>query len=299
MRKRAIVLYVLLVYLLAWSLQGVAIVLTGGQLESDAAVPWLLATMVVPTLVAVGFLIFHKPSRAGLLWKPTWAMIPMIVAGVAIPTTTAFFVLAIVQAMGWGQSGWFAFAAEGVTISGGPWLLGQGLQGWPLFAANIAATGLAFAALSAIPAVGEEFGWRAFLQQHLIDKLGLGRGVVLLGLIWSFFHLPGLLVGYNYPETPVLGAFVIFPVELVAVSVFMAWLTLTARSFWPAAIAHGAGNSIQEGVISNLQMAVPQLYEDLTTMVVTVVIGLMCWLFLRAGVGRLATVHPGARTVTA
>lgn len=281
MRKRAIVLYVLLVYLLAWSLQGAAIVLTGGDLESDAAMPWLLATMAVPALVAGLFLWLHRPSRTGLLWKPTWAMVPMIVAGVAIPSITAFSVLAIVEAMGWGRSGWFSFAAEGVSIAGGPWLLGQGPQGWPLFAANIAVTGVAFAALSAIPAIGEEFGWRAFLQQHLIDKLGLGRGVVLLGLIWSFFHLPGLLAGYNYPDAPVLGAFVIFPIELVAVSVFMAWLILTARSFWPAAIAHGAGNSIQEGVIGNLQLAAPRLYEDLTTLAVTVVIGLACWLVIR------------------
>lgn len=281
MRGRAIILYCLLAYAISWGLQFAVLGLTGGHLESPSARPWLAATMFAPTLAAIPFLIFHSPARPGLLWKPTWRMFPMLATAVAIPTLTAFAVLALVQLMGWGQSGWFTFAADGVRIAGGPWRLGTGLQPWPLFIANVAVTGAVFAAMNGVVAVGEEFGWRAFLQGHLIARLGLGRGVVALGLIWSFWHLPSLLAGYNYPETPVLGALVIFPVELVAVSVFMAWITLSARSFWPAVIAHGAANSIQEGVISNLSMTVPQLYEDLTTTGVTVLIGLACWAWMR------------------
>lgn len=295
MRGRAIALYCLLTYALGWGLQLVAIRQSGGDLESDVATPWLIVTMFTPMLAAAVFLIFHRPARKGLLWKPTWRMIPMLVAGLLIPTLTAFAVLAVVTGMGWGESGWFTFSGEGATIAGGPWLLGKGTQAWPLFLANVLVTGAAFAGVSGLAAVGEEFGWRAFLQGHLIDRLGLGRGVVLLGLIWAFWHLPGLLAGYNYPETPRLGAFVIFPIELVAVSLLMAWLTLSARSFWPAVIAHGAGNSIQEGVIGNLQMHGPRLYEDLTTLGVTVVIGLACWAVLpRPRRAPLATNRPAA-----
>ncbi len=281
MRGRAIALYCLLAYAISWGIQFAALRVTDGNLESSAATPFLVATMFAPTAAAILFLVFHKPSRKGLLWKPTWAMWPMILAAVAVPTLTAFAVVAVVEALGWGQSGWFDVSATGVAISGGPWMLGDGVQGWPLFLANVAVTGLAFAAFSGVVAVGEEFGWRAFLQGHLVEHLGLTRGVILLGLIWSFWHLPSLLAGYNYPETPILGALVIFPLELVAVSMFMAWLTLSCRSFWPAVLAHGAGNSIQEGVISNLQMSVPRLYEDLTTMGVSVAFGLLFWLLLR------------------
>jgi len=277
MRPRVIALYCLIVLAISWSLQLAAIRLTGGDLEADGAMPWLLAAMAVPGLTALAFVILHRPDRLGLLWKPTWRMLPMILLGIAVPTLVAFAVLAVVQAMGWGQSGWFAFSAEGAAISGGPWLLGQGAQAWPLLAANVAVTSAAFSLLSAIPAVGEEFGWRAFLQGQLIARLGRTRGVVLLGLIWALFHLPGLLAGYNYPQTPLLGAFVITPVELIAVSMFMAWLTLGARSFWPAAIAHGAANSIQEGVVANLRMDAPRLYEDLATLAITVLVGLICW----------------------
>lgn len=294
MRKRVIALYCLLVYAIAWSLQFAAIRATGGDLEADGAMPWLIGTMFVPGLTALLFVILHRPARAGLLWKPTWPTIPMALIGVITPALTAFAVLGVVEAMGWGKSGWFVFAADGATISGGPWLLGLGQMGWAMFAANVFVTSLAYALISALAAMGEEFGWRAFLQGHLIDRFGLTGGVIVLGLVWSFFHLPALLSGYNYPETPVLGAFVIFPIELVAVSFFFAWLTLSARSFWPAAIAHGSANAVQEGVIGNLQMTTPRLYEDLTTMGVTVVVGLLCWWWLsrrraRAGAGRFTT----------
>lgn len=288
MRGRAIALYCLLAYAIAWALQFAAIAMTGGNMQSGAAIPWLAATMFAPTLAAIPFLVFHRPARAGLLWKPTWATWPLILVAVAVPTLIAFAVVVIGQTMGWGQSGWFTFSTAGVSITGGPWILGTGMQGWPMFVANIAITGLAFAAMSAVVAVGEEFGWRAFLQGHLINRLGLTGGVATLGLIWSFWHLPVLLAGYNYPETPILGALVIFPLELVAVSFFLAWLTITARSFWPAVMAHAAGNSVQEGVIANLQMETPRLYEDLTTMGVTMVIGLLCWLALKVQ-GRSST----------
>lgn len=283
MRPRAIALYCLLTYALSWGVQAVAIALSGGDMENPAIVPFLAATMFTPTLAAILFLIFHPPSRKGLLWKPTLKLPAMLVAGVLVPTLCAFAVVAVVQAMGWGHSGWFTFSAEGVSISGGPWVLGKGAFDWPRFILNVVLTGGLFAGTNSVVAIGEEFGWRAFLQGHLIDRLGMTRGVILLGLIWSFWHLPSLLAGYNYPDHPVLGGLVLFPIDLVATSFFFAWLTLTARSFWPAMIAHAAGNSIQEGVVSNLDMARPQLFEDLTSLAVSVIVGLVSWgLLVRA-----------------
>ena len=100
MRGRAIVLYCLLAYAISWGLQFAVLAFTHGDLESSAARPWLAATMFAPTLAAIPFLIFHRPARAGLLWKPTWRMAPMLVAAVAVPTLTAFAVVAVVQLMG-------------------------------------------------------------------------------------------------------------------------------------------------------------------------------------------------------
>lgn len=276
MSLRAVVIYCLLALAASWGIQygGLAVL---GAFDGPEAGPWLLATMWSPTVVALGFIAFHPPARRGVLWKPTLPALPLALAAVAVPTLTAFALVAVFEALGWGDSGWFDFAAGGVTIAGGPWKLGQGAQNWPLFIANVALTGIWFAVLNLQAAVGEEFAWRGFLQGHVIDRLGQTVGLTCLGLFWSFWHLPSLLSGYNYPDHPVLGALVLFPVTLVAMAFFYGWLTLRARSFWPAALAHGAANSIEIGVISNIELTVPSLYLDLVGLCAAVLVGLLAW----------------------
>jgi len=85
--------------------------------------------------------------------------------------------------------------------------------------------------------------------------------------------LPLLLAGYNYPENRYLGAFLFSPILLVAESFFMAWLTLRTRSFWPAALAHGAGDSIQGGLSSSIKTTLPGLYMHLTELTLFCVVG--------------------------
>ena len=63
-------------------------------------------------------------------------------------------------------------------------------------------------------------------------------------------------------------------------SFFLGWLTLKAKSFWPAAIAHGAVNSIQQGVLDSLHLSVPQIYEDVMRVSLTLVVGVICLLLI-------------------
>ncbi len=265
-----------LVFAASWGIQFAAIE-NVGDLEKSGAVPYLIAAMFTPTIVTLLFAVFSKTVRSSLTWRPTWATLPLCVVGALVPAAIAFGVVGIATVLNWGHSGWFSFAAGGVTISGGPWVLGLGAQPWPAFLANVAVTGMWFALFNATVAVGEEFGWRGFLQGHLIARMGTTDGIVLLGFIWSMWHLPSLLAGYNFPEYPLLGATVLFPLQLIAASFFLGWLTLRAGSFWPAAIAHGSTNSIQEGVTANLQLSVPRIYEDVTTLALEVLVGLLCW----------------------
>ena len=281
MRARLIALYCLIVYILAWALQFAAI-RTVGELESAAAKPWLAAGMFVPALVALAFVWSGPKTRHLLLWRPTWRMLPLLPAAVAVPTIFGLGTVAICEVAGWGKSGWFVFAPGGVTISGGGWLLGGGEQAWPIFLANVAVTAIAYAAISALAAMGEELGWRGFLQGPLIAKLGTTRGIVLLGLIWSFWHLPILLAGYNFPQTPMLGASVLFPVMLVSFSFFLGWLTLKSNTFWPAAMAHGAFNSISVGITGNLRMETPEVYRNLAQLAIMALFGLLFWSLLLA-----------------
>src|SRR5271166_2758630 len=114
----------------------------------------------------------------------------------------------------------------------------------------------------------------------MIQRFGLSKGIICLGLLWSFCHLPLLLAGYNYPENPVLGALLLSPILLVAGSFVLAWLTLRTRSFWPAALVHGAGDSIQGGLTASIKTTRPGLYIYLTELTLIVVVGVIFYILL-------------------
>jgi len=279
MDNKKIFIYLVIIYLVSWTIQLFAIFGTSG-INSDEAELFLLLIMLTPTIITIIYLIRNKSLRNKVMWKPRINVFTTVLLGVLIPTIIAFVSVIICSTLGFGNSEWFKFTSESVTISGGPWLLGVGTNNWVHAIANIALTALAFSLMSGIPAAAEEFTWRGFLQGLLIDKLGITKGVVVLGLIWSFWHLPALLAGYNHPDYPILGSFLLQPIQEIAISFFLAWLTLTSKSFIPAAIAHGAGNSIQEGVISNIKLQSPIIYTDISVLIITIIVGLIFWFLL-------------------
>lgn len=290
MSKRTILVFILSLFLASWSIQAAAIAVVG-DLESGAAAPWLIVTMFMPGLWALGYLaLFNRAAfRRIRFWpgNPFW----LVLAGL-LPAALALVTLGLVRMLGWGEGTFFAFDGSGVDVLRGPWQLGPGEQDWLYFSANVALTALLFAAMNGVVAVGEEFGWRGVLQDHVIDRFGLHAGIVLLGLVWAFWHLPSILAGYNYPETPVLGGLVLFPVALVANSYVLAWLTLRARSFWPAVLFHGSVNGIFAGVTEDIAPAagVVQLQIDLLILALQIVLGLAAALTLPRRTGQAAAV---------
>jgi membrane protease YdiL (CAAX protease family) len=104
---------------------------------------------------------------------------------------------------------------------------------------------IASSLLSVYLMVGEEFGWRAYLQQKFMP-LGPRKAMLLVGVIWAVWHWPAIFLGFNYLSgywgAPVVGA-LLWVWTLLPVSVFYGWLTLRSGSVWPAAIAHGVNNA--------------------------------------------------------
>jgi membrane protease YdiL (CAAX protease family) len=275
MTPRTLVLFLSSLIAAAWAVQLAAIRVVG-DLESPAAAPWLLGTMLLPALWSLAWLRLRRERWQRVAWRlgRPWAL----AVAPLVPALLAFVALALFVAFGWASSPHFDFAGGAPAVLEGPWLLGHGAQGWPLFALNVALTAIFFGAMNGLPALGEELGWRGLLQGALIDKLGLTRGVALLGLVWSFWHLPSLLAGYNFPEHPLLGGFVLFPLQLVGSSFVLAWLTLRGRSFWPAALCHGSVNGIQDGVVGlSLAASVPRLQIDLALTALELTAGALCW----------------------
>ncbi len=96
--------------------------------------------------------------------------------------------------------------------------------------------------INALFAFGEELGWRGFLQKELAP-LGFWRASALIGAIWGFWHTPLTLMGYNFPEHPVLGIPVI-TLACVPLGILISWVRVRSGSVIPAAIFHGMINAL-------------------------------------------------------
>ena len=121
---------------------------------------------------------------------------------------------------------------------------GGAMDPWPFIIVQTA-----YAIAMSLPTIyvplGEEFGWRAYLQQKLIP-LGPRTAVLLVGVIWAAWHWPTIFLGQQYLlgywGEPVVGP-LLWVWTLLPVSVLYGWLTLRGGSVWPAAIAHGVHNA--------------------------------------------------------
>ncbi len=50
-----------------------------------------------------------------------------------------------------------------------------------------------------LPFIGEEYGWRFFLQPKLQDKYGEFSGTVMVGIIWGLWHIPLSIYYFDSP----------------------------------------------------------------------------------------------------
>jgi hypothetical protein len=83
----------------------------------------------------------------------------------------------------------------------------------------------------------EEWGWRGFLLPRLLP-LGTWPALVLSGVIWGLWHLPGY-VGPG--RRPGLAPFLVFCVLL---GILLGRLRMATGSVWPATVAHAAYNTM-------------------------------------------------------
>jgi len=122
--------------------------------------------------------------------------------------------------------------------------IGGATNPW-LFLMVQTACGIAYSLVNIHWMLGEEFGWRAYLQQKLMP-LGPRKAVLLVGAVWAIWHWPSIFLGKNYLSgywgEPVVGP-LLYVWCLLPASVIYGWLTLRSGSVWPAAIAHGVNNA--------------------------------------------------------
>jgi membrane protease YdiL (CAAX protease family) len=95
--------------------------------------------------------------------------------------------------------------------------------------------------INAVVAFGEELGWRGLLQREL-GHLGFWRSSALIGVIWGVWHAPVIIQGWNYPQHPLPGVFMMVIWTLLLAPIF-GYVALKARSVIAAAILHGTLNA--------------------------------------------------------
>ncbi len=68
----------------------------------------------------------------------------------------------------------------------------------------------------------EEFGWRGYALEPLMDRFGALFGSTLLGIVWGVWHLPWFYMPSMtlYYQRPLIG----FLITITLLSVIMAWV---------------------------------------------------------------------------
>lgn len=134
----------------------------------------------------------------------------------------------------------------------------------------------------AIPALGEELGWRGLLLPAL-RPLGPWPALILTGTIWGVWHAPIILLGFEYDRPSPVG--VVYMVVLsVLVGALIGWLRMRSTSIWPCALAHGAFNAAQSSILLVL------IFRPHTG-ILTPLVGWTGWLVLLAAIAILQLTH--------
>lgn len=152
---------------------------------------------------------FFKPSLKGVLWA---FLIPILFIGVVNSTE---MLLDVRTAPDWSKIG------------------------TPLMTTLLLVLGYPVTALLML---GEEIGWRGYLQEKVMNGFGAFKGILLLGLVWGIWHMPIALQGYNFPNYPYIEAFITYPLVGMALSLIIAYLGFNRYSIFIGVLLHASNN---------------------------------------------------------
>ncbi len=252
-----------------------AIYLTGG-IDS----PILPVMMLIPGIVAIAFRIIGKEGFRNVGWGVSrwWYVIPALIVPILFVLVVGWVLIRLDWATLSDQH--FLFGDGMVDIRVYPLVLGNRTQTVAFFILNFALSLFIQSLLGSIVTMGEEFGWRGYLQEKLIRKFGLNRGLIFLGVIWGYWHLPIGLMGWNFPDHPILGTFILTPISTIFIGIFLGWLYLRSRSFWMPTLAHASWNLCATLLLNEMILQRNVLFMQLTIIVAWGVIASVCLISL-------------------
>lgn len=97
-----------------------------------------------------------------------------------------------------------------------------------------------------VGATGEEIGWRGYLIPKLTSLKGVTFAVIVTGLFWAVWHFPLMISGMYQSGAELWFALPMFVIEILCMTVIMAFLRLKSKSIYPAIIVHAVHNYIDD-----------------------------------------------------
>lgn len=258
MKEKKILLWYLVFTLLASYIFQFLIFRTGGVQS-----PIFSFLMWIPGIIAVIFIIINKERFAKIGWGlRRWQF---IFPAVLIPLVICSLIVLLLKGLGMATSAGTILSFENgvINISNISLILGNEDQKIPFFLFNFLLSHVLFLGVGSIITLGEELGWRGYIQEKMIRKLGINKGLILLGLVWGYWHFPVVLMGFNFPNHPILGATILMPLGTIFIGIFMAWLYLRSKSIWVPALAHASANLFSQLVFSFTIMNQDELVRQL------------------------------------
>lgn len=211
-----------LTFLVTWAFFIAAVLksrgLAPGALPGPVIQALVLLGAITPSLVALG-LTLRREGGAGV-----HALLGRIARWRVAPRWYAF-------AIGFMAAAKLAAAAVHRLATGA----------WPAFAFEGWVLMLAALLISTWAQAGEEIGWRGFALPRLAARFGLGPASLVLGVIWALWHLP---LFYLHGADTFGQSFVVYTLQVTAISVAMAWLYWkTGGSLLLVMLMHAAINN--------------------------------------------------------
>jgi len=221
------------------------------------------ATAAIAVLCASMGWTVHSPAWVALAPVAMWA--PALARFVALRTVDRGFASTL-SLRRWGSTGaevvlWplvvpLAVYGAAYTIA---WSIGlaqwsPGGGRWPTasrIAANVLVNLLLLGVVGTATALGEELGWRGYLQPRL-DAAGVRASVIVVSLCQVAYHAP-VMAGAGYADAG--GFFVslaLFAPADVALAFLWARESYRARSLWPAVFFHSFHNTISQWLFPHL-----------------------------------------------
>ncbi|ADU63607.1 MAG: CPBP family intramembrane metalloprotease [Pseudodesulfovibrio sp.] len=203
--------------------------------------PWLLLTMWVPGLAALGVTAWTERGSlrrmADSLSLRTGPAGPYYLTALLVP-----IVFAVIHGLNWAVG----FSAPDPGLHALNQTSAEPHDLTSLFTVMLPASMLIGPAIQYVFALGEELGWRGFLLPRLM-VLGKPMAYLVLGVAWGLWHAPLILAGFNYPGHPLAGLGMMCAMTS-ALGLFINEMTLGSRSVFLAAFIHAAVNAQVQGV---------------------------------------------------